>query len=144
MIMWGNLAGDLWPIPENPAPLWIRIPIGLVFIIISVYFLKSSKTNEALANVVWMVRQAHHELQYVYDFNPTSARPELVEGHFVTFARGAHANAFFSSFGLLPSLLNAYYFFTLRPVFLKSDSFPVFFAFFAFSRGQNILTLISL
>jgi hypothetical protein len=46
MIMWGNLAGDLWPIPENPAPLWIRIPIGLVFFIISVYFLKSAKTNE--------------------------------------------------------------------------------------------------
>jgi hypothetical protein len=46
MLLWGNLAGDLWPIPEHPAPLWIRIPIGLTLLAISVYFLKSTKVNE--------------------------------------------------------------------------------------------------
>ena len=36
-----------------------------------------------------MVRQAHHEQQKENDFNPISVRPELVEGHFLTFARGS-------------------------------------------------------
>jgi hypothetical protein len=43
--------------------------------------------NEPLAKIVWVVRQAHHEREKGNDFNPTSVRPELVEGHFLTFAR---------------------------------------------------------
>jgi hypothetical protein len=46
MILWGNLTGDLWPIPENPSPLWIRIPIGFALFVMSVYFLKSAKEKE--------------------------------------------------------------------------------------------------
>jgi|GEM_PF-5221337 sterol desaturase/sphingolipid hydroxylase (fatty acid hydroxylase superfamily) len=45
MVLWGNLVGVLWPIPQNPTPLWIRIPIGIVLIFISVYFFKYAKTT---------------------------------------------------------------------------------------------------
>jgi hypothetical protein len=50
---------------------------------------------EPLAKVVQVVRQAHHERQKGNDFNPTSVRPELVEGHFLTFARGSYFKNFY-------------------------------------------------
>ena len=39
MALWGNLAGDLWPIPKDPASPWIRFPASIIFILLSVYFL---------------------------------------------------------------------------------------------------------
>ena len=44
MMLWGNLSGDLWPIPKEPAPFWLRLPIGIVLIIVSVYFLRAGRT----------------------------------------------------------------------------------------------------
>jgi hypothetical protein len=51
--------------------------------------LSNKVITEPLAKVVQVVRQAHHERQKGNDFNPTSVRPEPVEGHFLTFARGS-------------------------------------------------------
>lgn len=44
MVLWGNLSGDLWPIPKDPSPIWIRLPISIVFIIISAYFVKVGRS----------------------------------------------------------------------------------------------------
>ena len=42
MVLWGNSAGDLWPIPKEPAPLLFRIPVGIVLIVISVYWARTA------------------------------------------------------------------------------------------------------
>ncbi|MDO9041891.1 MAG: hypothetical protein Q7U64_06065 [Desulfocapsaceae bacterium] len=45
-------------------------------------------TFEALAKVIFMVRQAHHERKKVNNSSMTSIRPELAEGYLRSFARG--------------------------------------------------------
>lgn len=44
---------------------------------------------EALAKVLFMVRQAHHERKKVNNSSMTSVRPELAEGYLRSFARGS-------------------------------------------------------
>jgi hypothetical protein len=50
MALWGNLSGGLWPIPKNPAPLWIRLPVGIVLISISgLIFNEAKKTIKKMS-----------------------------------------------------------------------------------------------
>jgi hypothetical protein len=42
-MLWGNYEGDLWPIPSNPAPWWIRVPVGAGTVAFFVYFYLSER-----------------------------------------------------------------------------------------------------
>ncbi len=42
-MLWGNYEGQLWPIPDNPAPWWIRVPIGTAVVGFFVYFYFSQR-----------------------------------------------------------------------------------------------------